>query len=99
MTELEPAAIEAYRLRESDPERSQAALERFLRAAAVIDDALAHSEYLIGEELTVADIVVASVLAISRRFDETGLLPARAEAFLARMEARPARVRAYAAFA
>jgi glutathione S-transferase len=99
MTELEPAAVEAYRFRESDPERSQAALERFLTAAAVIDDALAQSEYLIGENLTVADIVVASVLAISRRFDDAELLPPRADAYLARMEQRPARVRAYAAFA
>ncbi|HEY1777993.1 MAG TPA: glutathione S-transferase family protein [Solirubrobacteraceae bacterium] len=99
MSELEPTAIEAYRFRESDPERSQAAMERFLRAASVLDDALAQSDHLIGESLTVADVVVASVLAISRRFDDPQLLPPRTEAYLARMEQRPARVRAYAAFA
>lgn len=98
MTELEPAAVEAYRFRESDPERSQAALERFLRAASVIDDALAQRDFLIGDHLSVADVVVASVLAISRRFGEAELLPPRADAYLARMELRPARVRAYAAF-
>lgn len=99
MTELEPAVIEAYRNRESDPERSQAAMERFLLAAGAVDDALDGRDYLIGEDFTVADLIVASVLAISRRFDDPELLPPRAGAHLARMEERPARVRAYAAFA
>ena len=99
MTELEPAIIEAYRNRESDPQRSEAALERFRGAAAAVDDALGEQEYLIADSFSIADVVVSSVLAISRRFDDAELLPPRAAAYLARMEQRPARVRAYAALA
>ena len=99
MTELEPAIIEANRTRESDPQRSEAALERFRRGAAAVDDALGEHDYLIADRFSIADVVVSSVLAISRRFDDAELLPPRAAAYLARMEQRPARVRAYAALA
>jgi glutathione S-transferase len=99
MTELEPAIVEASRNRESDPQRSQAALERFRRGAAAVDDALGENEYLIADRFSIADVVVSSVLAISRRFEEEELLAPRAAAYLARMEQRPARVRAYAALA
>ena len=99
MTELEPAIIEAYRFRESDPERSAAALERFAAAAAAVDDALGEHDFLIGERFSIADVIVGSVLAISRRFEHAELLAPRSAAYLTRMEQRPARVRAYAALA
>ena len=78
---------------------SGAILSHFRYRQIQRDDALAQGDYLIGEDLTVADVVVASVLAISRRFGEAEMLPPRADAYLARMEQRPARLRAYAAFA
>jgi glutathione S-transferase len=99
MTELEPAIIEAYRQRESDPPRSEAALERFDRASGAVEDALDGHEFLIADRFSIADVVVASVLAITRRFGERELLAPRTAAYLARMEQRPARMRAYAALA
>ena len=99
MTELEPAIIEAYRQRELDPERAQAALERFRLAAAAVEAALEGHDYLIDDRFSVADIVVASVLTIAKRFEDPALLPPKITAYLGRLEQRPARRRAYAALA
>jgi glutathione S-transferase len=97
MTELEPAIIEAYRQRELDPERAEAALERFRLAAAAVEAALDEHDYLIDDRFSVADIIVGSVLTIAKRFDDPGLLPPRITAYLGRLEQRPARQRAFAA--
>jgi glutathione S-transferase len=99
MTELEPAIIEAYRQRDDDPERSAAAAERFLRAAAAVEAVLEQNDYLIDDRFSVADIVVGSVLMIAKRFDDPALLPPRITAYLGRLEQRPARQRAYLALA
>ena len=99
MTELEPAIIEAYRHREVDPQRAEAAAERFRRAAAAVEAALEEHDYLIDDRFSVADIVTSTVLAIAKRFDDPDLLPPRITAYLDRLERRSARQRAYAALA
>ena len=99
MTELEPAVIEAYRQLEADPERAEAAAERFRRGAAAVEAALDQRDYLIDDRFSVADIIVGSVLAIARRIDDPDLLSPRLTAYLERLEQRPARQRAYLALA
>jgi glutathione S-transferase len=99
MTEIEPAIIEAYRYREFDPERAEAAMERFRRAAAAVEAALAEHDYVIGDRFSVADITVSSVLTIAKRFEDPELLPPKITAYLERLEQRPARQRAYLALA
>ena len=81
------------------PERSAAGLERFAGAVAAVEDALGEEDFILGERFSIADVIVSSVLAISRRFEDPQLLPPRTADYLARMEQRPARVRAYAALA
>lgn len=99
MTELEPAIIEAYRQREPDRARSDAAAQRFRRAAVVVEEALDGHDYLIDDRFSVADVVVGSVLTIAKRIDDPGLLAGRLTAYLDRLEQRPARQRAYLALA
>lgn len=99
MTELEPAIIEAHRQRELDPERSHAAAERFRHASAAVEAALDGHDYLIEDAFGVADIIVGSVLLIAKRLDDPDLLPPKLTAYLDRLEQRPARQRAYLAFA
>lgn len=99
MSELEPAIIELYRYRETDPHRAEAAAERFRLGAAAVEAALDEHDYLIGDRFSVADVIVSSVLAIAKRIEGMQLLPAKITAYLDRLEQRPARQRAYAALA
>jgi len=99
VTELEPAIIEAYRYRETDPERADAAAERFARSAAPVEAALAEHDYLIDDRFSVADVILSSVLLIAKRINDKQLLAPALTAYLERMEQRPARQRAYAALA
>ena len=95
MTELEPAIIETRRHRENDPARAQAAIERFQAAAAALEHALNGNQYLVGERFSVADLVCAAVLIIAANAGLTDQLP-NINAYLERLEARPARQRATA---
>jgi len=98
MTEIEPAAIENFRRRDDAPEIAEAAADRARGGVLAIDDALEGKEYLVADRLTVADIVASEVLRISARigaFEPQG----RTAAYLALMEARPARQRAAAQLA
>ena len=95
MTELEPAIIEARRHRETDPARAQTAIERFQTAAAALEHALNGHQYLVGERFSVADLVCAAVLIIAANAGLTDDLP-NINAYLERLEARPARQRATA---
>jgi glutathione S-transferase len=98
MTELEPAVLEFAQSSPSDPERAAAGADRFRAGAAVIERTLAGREFLVGERLTVADIVTGAVLGGATR---RGLLPAadlsRVSAYVGRLIARPALARAIAA--
>lgn len=95
MTELEPAIIEARRHREDDPARAQAGVERFQAAAAAVEQALDGHEYLVGDRFSVADLVCGAVLIFAKSAGLIDELP-NIEAYIERLEARPARQRATA---
>ncbi len=96
MTELEPAVIEIFVARRGqDQARVDKGVESFREAAAVVEDALDGNDYLVGGRFTVADLVCGAVLMFGRRAELTDGLP-RIAAYLARLEARPARERANA---
>jgi len=96
MTEVEPAAVEVLRYRESDPPRGQAGRVRFDAAANAFEDALEGREHLVGDSFTVADIVAGGVLAIGRLAGLTADHP-NVSAYLDRLTARQAYRRAVAA--
>ena len=97
MTELEPAVLEVLRHSQADPARAAAGAERFGAAAAVIESELDGQEFLVGDRLTVADIVTGGVLALAAiRTSLTGDWP-RITAYVDRLTARPAFRRAAAA--
>ena len=96
LTEIEPFLAEATRAAESDPERASSARERARSAVVVVEAALEGPEFLAGEALSVADVLCGSSLFSARRAGLTGDSPA-VEAYLIRLEARPARIRAYQA--
>jgi glutathione S-transferase len=97
MTELEPPAIDAARNREPYPELSAKAGARAAKAVAAIGDALNGSPpTLVGEQLTVADIVAGDVLRMAvRRFELVDGTPT-IEAYIDSLLERPARQRAIA---
>jgi glutathione S-transferase len=96
MTEIEPPAVEAIRTRETDPERSAKAAERAAKAVAPVERALSgESGYLVGERLTIADIVVGSVLRLIAKYEVIEPSPVIAE-YLSSLGARPAYGRASA---
>jgi glutathione S-transferase len=98
LTEIEPFLGEAARAAESDPERAETARERVRSAVEVVDAALTGREYLVGEGMSVADVLCGSALFSARRAGLTAEAPA-VEAYLARLEDRAARKRAYEASA
>jgi len=95
MTELETAMVRAYLARRgSDAEATEKAEARMEKAANVLADALDGRDYLVGNEFTIADIVVGGVLESARRYD---LLPDSPvlRSYLERLDSRPAKQRAY----
>jgi glutathione S-transferase len=81
MTELEPPMVEAAR-------------ERFGTAIGAVEDALAHSDYLVGNRFTVADIIVGAILRSAVRREL--LTPSeRLAGYLERLTSRRAYARAY----
>ncbi len=95
MTELEPAVVGAYVAgRGGDAEAAAKAEQRLGKAWNALAAALGEGAYLVGGEFTIADVVVGGVLESARKFD---LLPDddRVLAYLARLDERPAKQRAY----
>jgi glutathione S-transferase len=95
LTEIEPFVGEANRAAESDPERAEVARERVRATVRVINDALDDGEFLVGDRLSVADVLCGSALFSARRAELVSEAPA-VTAYLERLESRPARERAYA---
>jgi glutathione S-transferase len=83
MTELEPPAIRWLRAKDD------VARARHDEAAAIIANALGDREFLVGDSLSVADIVVGGVLQIGDRY---GLLDGqpRLTSYLGALSVRPA---------
>jgi glutathione S-transferase len=95
MSELEPALIRAYLAkRDSDTEAQAKADARLDKAFAAVAGALDGRDYIVGR-FTIADVVLGGVLESARRFD---LLPSEPNilAYVERLDARPAKQRAYA---
>ncbi|HTZ65813.1 MAG TPA: glutathione S-transferase family protein [Solirubrobacteraceae bacterium] len=92
--ELEPPMIEAAIFRESDPDRAAKALGRFVAAAGAVSQALAGSEYLVGGRFGVADVLVATALAVPERAGFPEEVSEDLKAYVARLRERPAYQRA-----
>ncbi len=93
-TELEPAAeVISGENRKPEGERNQAAMEegraRFRKAAGVLEPVLADRPFVLGQEFSVADVVLGSILSWGRALGALGALPA-VEAYVARLKQRPA---------
>ncbi len=102
MTELEEPIITALMHRsflpaaQREPAKAEDAARRFAKPLAVLDGALVGRRWLAGDAFTIADLNVASVLAIAP-MAALDLAPApQAAAWLARCTARPALARAQA---
>jgi glutathione S-transferase len=100
MTELEEPIITTLMHRaflpeaQRDPKKADEAAERFKKPIAVLDGALAGHQYLAGPDFTIADLNVASVLAIASMAGlDLASLP-NVGAWLARCTSRPALARA-----
>jgi glutathione S-transferase len=96
MTELEPALLRAYTARRgTDAEATAKAEARLSKVAAVLEDALDDRAFVVGDRFTIADVVVGGVLDSARKYE---LLPDSPNllGYLERLDARPAKQRAYA---
>ncbi len=95
MTELETAMIAAIRAKRSgDEAAATAAQARLAKAVAALEEALAESDYLLGDEFTIADVIVGGVCFSARQYDVLPDAP-NVAAYLERLDARPAKQRAY----
>ena len=95
MSELEPAIIRAYTaVRDGDAERTKSTQERLADRFAALESSLEGQDFVTGNDFTIADVVVGGVLVTARR---TELMPdsPNVKAYLERLDARPAKQRAY----
>lgn len=99
MTELEAPLMDVARQLwkdsgEPNDEIIEAARGRFERGVEVVEAALAGGDHLVGDDFSVADIVIGGVLSFAR-LSEVAVLPAGIVPYVDGLEARPARQRAY----
>lgn len=95
MTEIEPPAVQVLRAREKDPEGAAKAMARAAKTAGVLEQALSGSPpRLVGERLTIADIVASEVLRLMVKYDAIEATPV-IDAYLTDLAARPAHQRAF----
>lgn len=103
MTELEaPLDVFAFHSRDLPPEQRIAAilpwaLARFHAAAKVVDNTLATSEFIAGERMSIADIVLASMMHWATRRELTGAYR-NIRAHMDRMLDRPAARKIFAEY-
>lgn len=92
-SELEPplndVARQLWGEGEPDKDAIAGARARFAERAAVVADALADREFLVDDRFSVADIAVGAVTGFAK-MAELAELPAVVDAYVVRMEARPA---------
>ena len=90
--ELEPPLNEIARQLWGEGEPDETAIAgaraRFAERAAVVADALADREFLVGDRFSVADIAVGAVTGFAK-MAELAELPAAVDAYVVRLEARP----------
>ena len=96
MLEIEVPTIQARAEKDGDRERYATARERVREAAAVVEREIAGHDFIVGDQFSAADIVLASVLMFARA---QGLLEddfPHVARYLDAIAARPARLKAYA---
>ena len=96
MTEMEPQFVQLLPHRDTTPEAAEAAKAQLRERLEVLEGELEGRSFLVGDDFTIADVVVGSLAA-----DIVGLgladgFPAIA-AYVQGLQARPARARAVAA--
>ena len=92
MSELEPTLMRLRRARTAEQDETEIRTDLDARLDAVAA-ALEDADYLVSNRFTVADIVVGGVLVMAYRLK---VLPDNVlSQYFARLEARPARQRAY----
>jgi glutathione S-transferase len=94
--EMEPPLFEAWTQAEKDAARAATARERFDRSVHVVRDALEGREYLVGEQLTIADVMVGTALLFTTRAGLFEELPQVLKDYSAHLGERPAFRRALA---
>jgi glutathione S-transferase len=95
MTELEPAMIRVILARRGgDDDETAKAEARLNKAGGAIADVLDEHAYLAGDRFTIADVVVGGVLESARHYDVMPESPTL-RSYLERLDARPAKRRAY----
>ena len=94
MTELEPAAVNARFVSDVSDEYRAGQRRRFGDAATALGRPLVDHEFLLGDALTAADIVVGGVLAVGDHADVLDAAPDRVVAYFERLRSRPAYARA-----
>ena len=95
-SEMEAPLVESAMFAQTDAERSAKARKRFDERVDVVDSSLGEADYLLGEQFTVADIMVGSALKFTARIGFADELPENLRAYMARLGARPAYERALA---
>jgi glutathione S-transferase len=96
MTEVEASMLRFYIAREGDdPEAAAKAGARRDKAMAVLASALDRSDYLVDGTFSIADVIAGGVLDSARTYDLLPELPVL-HAYLARLDEREAKQRAYA---
>ena len=97
MTEVETSMLRFYVTRQgADAEANAKAEGRRDKAMAVLADALDGREYLVDDTFSIADVIAGGVLDSARLYDLLPDIPVLL-AYLARLDARAAKQRAYAA--
>ncbi len=93
-SEIEPPLVEAAIFAQADPERAAKAQSRFSLAAAAVAHSLDGGVYLVGDRLTVADVMVSTALNFTSRAGFGDLLEPALKEYVARLRERPAFLRA-----
>lgn len=92
--ELEPPLIDSLLFAQSEPARAAKQSERFAKAMAAVSAALGDQDYLVANSFGVADVMIGSVTGFAQRAGLLDQMPGNLQAYLARLEARPAYQRA-----
>jgi len=96
MTEIEPPGIDAIRMREAAPEAAASRAARAAKAVAAVEAALSGTPpHLVGDRLTIADIVAGEVLRLISKYEVVEPSAVVAD-YLSSLAARPAYGRALA---
>jgi glutathione S-transferase len=96
MTEIEPPFVTLLPGRTTAPEVAEASRAQLRERLEVLEHALAGRAYIVGDDFTAAAVVVGSLASDIVGLGHAEGLPA-ITAYVERLEARPARVRAVAA--